>query len=114
MWTPLGRPARPPAPIHTPLPATDSLSPCSPQTSPSFCSWSGFILCPEPLHPSRRAACSAEWRNSHLLGRTVFLLFLTLLLNPNARPQNIPIQCPASFHPHQPHTNPSLTQPVIT
>src|SRR5260370_17293395 len=101
MWTPLGRPARPPAPIHTPLPATDSLSAWSPQTSPSFCSWSGFILCPEPLHPSRRAACSAEWRNSHVLGRAVPLLLLTLVFNPLVIAQDVRIGVLGLFHPHE-------------
>src|SRR6266849_9617588 len=77
--------------MRTPLPATDSLSPWSPQTSPSFCSLSGFILYPEPPRPSPRAACSAAWRISRVPGRAVILLFLALALSPHAIAQDVRI-----------------------
>src|SRR5260370_19740248 len=113
MRTRLGRPALPPVPIRTPLPATDSLSPCSPQTSPGFCSWSGFIPCPEPLRPSPQAACSAEWRSSRVLGRAVPLLLLTLVFNPRVIAQDVRIGVLGLFHPNELQLQASGNEAVI-
>src|SRR5260370_19942738 len=99
--------------MRTPLPATDSLSPWFPQTSPSFCSLSEFILCPEPPRPSPRAACSAAWRISRVSGRAVLLLLLALALSPHAIAQDVRIGVLGLFHPREVQLQASRSEAVI-
>src|SRR5260370_11914526 len=99
--------------MRTPLPATDSLSPWFPQTSPSSCSLSEFILCPEPPRPSPRAACSAAWRISRVSGRAVILLFLALALSPHAIARDVRIGVLGLFHPREVQLQASRNEALI-